>query len=106
MDLGAQESVESPFMGIRVARRYHVSGRVQGVGYRYFAQRVAIDLGVHGWARNLEDGRVEVLALGTAVQLEDFEGELRVGPLRADVRGVVVEEAAAEGIRAGGFHIR
>jgi acylphosphatase len=93
-------------MGIRLARRYHVSGRVQGVGYRYFAQRVAIELGVHGWARNLEDGRVEVLALGTAGQLENFEGELRVGPLRAEVRHVRVEEAAVEGLRAGGFHIR
>ena len=106
MDSGVQESVESPFMGTRLARRYHVSGRVQGVGYRYFAQRVAIDLGVHGWARNLEDGRVEVFAVGIAGQLENFEGELRVGPPRADVRGVVVEEAAVEGTRAGGFFIR
>jgi acylphosphatase len=106
MDSGVRKSVESPFMGTRMARRYHVSGRVQGVGYRYFAQRVAIDLGVHGWARNLDDGRVEVFALGTAVQLEDFEGELRVGPLRADVRGVVVEDAAVEIPRAAGFHIR
>ena len=106
MDSGVRKSVESPFMGTRMARRYHVSGRVQGVGYRYFAQRVAIDLGVHGWARNLDDGRVEVFALGTAVQLKDFEGELRVGPLRADVRGVVVEDAAVEIPRAAGFHIR
>lgn len=106
MDSGRQKSVESPFMGKRVARKYHVSGRVQGVGYRYFAQRVAIDLGVHGWARNLDDGRVEVLALGTATQLEDFEGELRVGPVHAEVRGLVVEDAAVEMHRAGGFHIR
>lgn len=93
-------------MGTRVARRYHVSGRVQGVGFRYFAQRVAIDLGVHGWARNLEDGRVEVFAVGIAGKLENFEGELRVGPPRAEVRGVVVEEVAVEGTRAGGFFIR
>jgi acylphosphatase len=106
MDSEVQNSVKSRFMGTRVARKYHVSGRVQGVGYRYFAQRAAIDLGVQGWARNLEDGRVEVFALGTANQLEDFEGELRVGPLRAEVRRVDVEDAAAEGQRAGGFHIR
>ncbi len=106
MDSEGRKSVESPFMGTHVARRYHVSGRVQGVGYRYFAQRIAIELGVHGWARNLEDGRVEVVAWGTSGQLEDFEGELRVGPLHADVRGVVVEDAAPEGPRAGGFRIR
>lgn len=86
------------------ARRYYVSGQVQGVGYRIFAQRTARDLGVRGWARNLDDGRVEVLAMGTGRQLEDFEGELRVGPPHADVRGVQVEEAAP--VHVEGFHIR
>jgi acylphosphatase len=79
---------------------------VQGVGYRYFAQRVARDLGIHGWARNLDDGRVEVFALGTDRQLENFEGELRVGPPRAEVRGLQVEEAVTETLRTDGFHIR
>jgi acylphosphatase len=87
-----------------LARRYYVSGQVQGVGYRIFAQRTARDLGVRGWARNLDDGRVEVLAMGTGRQLEDFEGELRVGPPYAHVRGLVVEDAAA--VRVEGFHIR
>jgi acylphosphatase len=87
-----------------LARRYFVSGYVQGVGYRVFAQRTARDLGLRGWARNLDDGRVEVLAMGTGRQLEDFEGELRVGPPHADVRGVAMEEAAP--VQVEGFHIR
>jgi len=86
------------------ARRYYVSGEVQGVGYRYFAQRAARNLGLRGWARNLDDGRVEVLAIGPSHHLEDFEGELRLGPPHAQVRGVVVEEAAE--VRVEGFHIR
>jgi acylphosphatase len=76
------------------------------VGYRYFAQRVARDLGVRGWARNLEDGRVEVLGLGTAHQLEDMERELRVGPPHADVRGVTVEQETPPSARLTGFFIR
>jgi acylphosphatase len=92
-------------MSGRLARRYYVGGQVQGVGYRYFAQRVARDFGVRGWARNLDDGRVEVFAFGTPHQLEDFEAELRVGPPRASVRHVNVEEAA-EDARVAGFSIR
>ena len=88
-----------------LARKFYISGRVQGVGYRYFAQRVARDLGVRGWARNLEDGRVEVLGLGTLHQLDELEGELRVGPPHAEVRGVTVEDAGAPA-RLTGFFIR
>lgn len=93
-------------MGERAARKYYISGTVQGVGYRYFAQRVARDLGLPGWARNLDDGRVEVFALGTPRQLDDFEGELRVGPPRAEVRRVEIEDAPGEVLRGVGFHIR
>jgi acylphosphatase len=91
-------------MTSHLARRYYISGQVQGVGYRYFAQRAARDLGVRGWAHNLDDGRVEVLDIGTCRQLEDLVGELRVGPPHANVRGVVVEDAAE--VRVEGFHIR
>jgi acylphosphatase len=86
------------------ARRYYVSGQVQGVGYRMFAQRAARDLGIRGWARNLADGRVEVLAMGGGHQLENFEGELRMGPPHAEVRGVEVEETSP--LHVEGFHIR
>lgn len=92
-------------MGKPLSRRYYVSGNVQGVGYRYFAQRLARDLGIRGWARNLDDGRVEVLAQGTPHHLESFEAELRVGPNFADVRRVEVVTDDAP-VRVDGFHIR
>ena len=47
------------------ARRFFVAGRVQGVGYRYFVQELAQELGLRGYVRNLRDGRVEVLAIGS-----------------------------------------
>jgi acylphosphatase len=62
--------------------RVHVviSGRVQGVAYRYFAEKRAVSLGLTGWVRNRDDGRVEVLAEGDRAALELFLGELRKGP--------------------------
>ena len=93
-------------MAPRLARKYLVSGRVQGVGYRVFVQRTARELGVRGWARNLEDGRVEVVGIGHARQLDDLEGELRLGPPGADVRHVAVEDEASASVRIEGFHIR
>jgi acylphosphatase len=76
------------------ARLWFVSGRVQGVGYRYFAQRAAVELGLAGYARNLDDGRVEVYALGPLERLEEFAGRLHHGPQWSDVRGVEEREAA------------
>jgi acylphosphatase len=86
------------------ARRFLVSGRVQGVGYRYFAERSAHHTGVTGYARNLADGRVEVYGNGTAEQLDEFEGRLRVGPRSADVRSVEATDVAV--LELSGFHIR
>ena len=59
--------------------RFRVCGRVQGVGYRYFALRTAMQLGVGGFARNLDDGSVEVLAEGSPESLTRFEEALRRG---------------------------
>jgi acylphosphatase len=78
---------------------------VQGVGYRYFAARLARELQLAGWARNLSDGRVEVYASGRASKLEDFEGQLRIGPPAGDVRSVEVEDAAVDA-RIERFDIR
>ena len=80
----------------RAARRWYISGRVQGVGYRYFAQRTANALGLTGYARNLDDGRVEVYAVGTPEALSEYSAQLRQGPRWADVRGVDEREAAVE----------
>ena len=88
----------------QTARRFVVSGRVQGVGYRAFAQYAARGAGVTGWARNLDDGNVEVHANGTQSQLDDFEARLRQGPRWGEVRSVAVTEAAVSD--SAGFHIR
>jgi acylphosphatase len=74
------------------ARRYVVRGRVQGVGFRNFAQRAARQLGLRGWCRNRDDGTVEVFAQGSETALHDFEGQLYQGPRFADVRGVDRQE--------------
>lgn len=77
---------------MRRARRYLVSGRVQGVGFRYFAADTARREGLIGSVRNLADGRVEAVAAGDAESLERFERALRRGPSRARVEHVIVEE--------------
>lgn len=71
--------------------RYLVSGRVQGVGYRWFAQRAAERLALVGYAANLPDGRVEVVAEGEPHALEEFAKALARGPSAAHVTGVVSE---------------
>ena len=79
------------------ARRAVVQGRVQGVGFRYFAARAARELGVAGWVRNLPDGSVETLVEGDAEAVEGYLDRLRRGPLGSRVDGVVVEERAEKG---------
>jgi acylphosphatase len=86
--------------------RFHVfvSGRVQGVAYRYFAQKWAGTLFLSGWVRNLADGRVEVLAEGEKEALERYAERLRDGPRLALVDDLDLrwEEPAGE---SGGFRI-
>jgi acylphosphatase len=88
----------------RIARRFVISGNVQGVGYRAFARHSARAIGATGWARNLADGDVEVHANGTAPQLDDLEARLRQGPRWAEVRSVMAMEAPVSGDSA--FEIR
>ena len=87
-----------------MARRYRISGRVQGVGFRYFAQAVAGREGVHGWIRNHPDGVVEALAEGDAESVERFERAIRHGPPGARVDDVDVE-ATVPGGRDTGFTV-
>ena len=63
-----------------VARKFLISGQVQGVGYRYFAQRSAARHQVRGYVKNLDDGRVEAIAQGTAKQVDEFKHDLIAGP--------------------------
>ncbi len=78
---------------------------VQGVGYRFFAQRAASRLGVAGYVKNLSDGRVEVYAIGTAEQLRCLRAELGRGPRAAEVSLVSEEDAAVSQQYTGGFGI-
>jgi acylphosphatase len=71
-----------------VARRFFVSGDVQGVGYRFFAQRAAARHQVRGYVKNLDDGRVEALAEGSAQSVEAFKHDLAAGPNYARVTHV------------------
>jgi acylphosphatase len=87
------------------ARRFLISGRVQGVGFRYFAEARAHAEGVHGWVRNLPDGRVEVLIEGDLESIERVGAALSRGPMGAEVDDVVVEDVVPSG-RATGFTIR
>jgi len=77
-----------------LAKRFLISGRVQGVGYRYFAERAASRLSIRGYAKNLSDGRVEVYAIGTTEQLNELAGKLKRGPIMSRVERV--DENAAE----------
>jgi len=78
------------------ARRFLVSGRVQGVGFRWFVEREAHILGIAGWVRNNADGRVEVHAQGTAGQLSSLRSRLEEGPRAARVERVDESEARLE----------
>ncbi len=80
-----------------------VKGEVQGVGYRRFVQRRAQDLGLAGFAENLTDGKVEVVAEGQTDALESLLHWLRRGPPHAQVREVEVQYAETTGL--AGFHI-
>jgi len=69
-----------------IARRFIISGVVQGVGYRFFAQRSAARHQVRGYVKNLEDGRVEALAEGYEKSVEEFKHDLTAGPTYSQVR--------------------
>jgi acylphosphatase len=86
---------------MRVARRYLISGRVQGVGYRYFTQDVANREGVSGHVSNLPDGRVEVQAEGDEESLNRLEAALWRGPSHARVADVEVESIVPDGRHTG-----
>lgn len=80
----------------KLAKLFRVRGRVQGVGFRYFVEQAAKALDIRGWVRNVDDGSVEVYALGTPAQLSELAGYLWKGPRWAEVRGVEESEAAVE----------
>ncbi len=90
---------------MRVARHYIISGRVQGVGFRYYVTDVAARENIAGWVRNLPNGRVEIEAEGDAEALQRFDRDVRHGPRGAEVDEVLVDDRQPGG-RAQGFSIR
>jgi acylphosphatase len=79
-----------------LAKKYLISGRVQGVGYRYFTERVARELGLRGYVKNLWDGRVEVYAIGEAMLLEELKRRLAQGPPAARVAAIEESDATVD----------
>jgi acylphosphatase len=79
---------------MRQARLFLVEGRVQGVGFRFFVEEVARDLGLKGYVRNLADGRVEVYAMGEETVLARLRKQLEIGPRAGRVERVEERVAA------------
>lgn len=96
-------------MSARERWTFHVTGRVQGVGYRAFALRAAAAAGVGGFVRNERDGSVYAEAEGERAALERFAAALRAGPRWGRVDDVAVGTTLAAGDGGGegeGFHVR
>jgi acylphosphatase len=87
------------------ARRFVVSGRVQGVGYRNFVQHTATKMGLQGFVRNRQDGSVEVFAMGTPADLGRLRGVLNEGPMMSYVNSVMEDPAPVDTRYLGDFSI-
>jgi acylphosphatase len=95
---------DNAFMRHTAAKRWLIEGMVQGVGFRFFVQHKATALGLSGWTRNLDDGRVEVYAIGEAEHLENLGAALYIGPRMARVRSIEAHDAPVE--KLSSFSIR
>lgn len=90
--------MSAPNEDIRMERLHAVvRGDVQGVGFRYFVQRRADQLGLRGWVRNNDDGTVEVVAEGQGSDLEQLKRSLEEGPRMAHVERVDAQWSKATG---------
>lgn len=88
----------------RMARRLRITGHVQGVGYRWWAEQAARRLGLDGWVHNCADGSVELLAIGAAEALDELAAACGAGPAGAAV--AEVRALAGEDDGSIGFAIR
>ena len=82
--------------GTKIAKKFLIAGRVQGVGYRYFADRWASQLGICGYVKNLWDGSVEVYAIGDAMALEELKRHLAEGPRSGRVSAIDESDAPVD----------
>ena len=87
-----------------ISMKTSVAGPVQGVGFRYFTQQKALAMGIKGYAKNLNDGRVEVLACGDEETINRFINWLSEGPRSATVECLMAEEVPF--CELGEFEIR
>ena len=85
--------------------RFLVSGEVQGVGFRWFVARHSRRLGLHGHARNLNDGRVEVVVSGEESSVAELESLLAAGPAHAQVSRVERSEVTGEEVKHNSFEV-
>jgi acylphosphatase len=81
---------------VRLTKQLLIAGRVQGVGFRFYMERKARELGVTGWVRNRRDGAVEAVVQGTAGAVESMIAWARRGPPSAVVSGVQITDASGE----------
>ena len=81
----------------RVAKKYKISGRVQGVGFRYFAERAARQLDLRGYVKNCWDGSVEVYAIGDLPSLDELKLQLAQGPRSAQVTSIEESDEPVSG---------
>ncbi len=88
------------------AHRWLISGRVQGVGFRWFVLKRAEELGLKGWASNRTDGRVEVVASGDKEAMADLDGSLRTGPMFGRVVNVEKADIPHEVIDLNSFIVK
>lgn len=79
-----------------MTRRYIVRGAVQGVGFRWFATRMAEAFDINGSVRNADDGSVEIIASGTPENIRSFKEQIEIGPTNARVDQVIDEEHPEE----------
>jgi acylphosphatase len=85
---------------------YLVKGRVQGVGFRWFVQREAAEIGLKGWVRNTDEGHVEIVAAGDPEDLTELKDALRKGSRGSRVDAVIEHELdESEGTNLGEFNI-
>lgn len=96
--MSTQENIEK-----QVCRRYIISGRVQGVGFRAYTRQKAIEIGIHGWVRNRDNGDVECLAISDSDKIEIFEKILHHGPPLSKVIDIKISENPVSAIE--GFSI-
>ena len=89
-----------------MVQHFRVKGRVQGVGFRWFVQREAAEIGLRGWVRNTDDGHVEVVAAGEPDQLEDLQLALAKGSRGSRVDAVIEHQLdESEGASLTAFKI-